>query len=213
MRGGVEKTLVYAELHEIAGGLAHIRVPPPLTELEEEQRKGRILPFVRGLRFSAQVIYFLRKRLTQYDLCVSWGHLLTPDGMQVSRECDIIVHSSRGVKIRWNGEQNPVMDFCFVSTQHSCFVVSCKSYLRRQKVDGAYCKALRPYVRHVVLFAECCAEHELHMIRGVAKRCGYEGFNCLYTLDGDRVRYQEHLWGGFLDLMERLARERKCSDE
>ena len=47
-----------------------------IRQLEASRSKGRILPFVRGLRLSAQLVYAVRELLEGTDLTANWGHLL-----------------------------------------------------------------------------------------------------------------------------------------
>ncbi len=175
---GVLGTLRLEGLEALAGELKPWRTPE-LKELEQEKGSGLVLGFVKGLRLSARLIYILRTSLGSCGLKVDWGHLLDPSGCSCSPECDVIIH--RGHVQQWNGNAAPVMDFKFVECDKAIAVISCKSYAR--DVDAAYPKKLKPYVRTVFLFSECCAPAALTRLRNKATRSGYRGFACLYTYD------------------------------
>ncbi len=156
-----------------------VRQYPPVTKRADGKYEGDILGFVRGLRLSARVLYFLREHLSETGLEVSWGHLLDDQQESCSPECDIIVHA-QGVVRRWNGFENPVMNFSFVQASKVQFVVSCKSLLG--SIDADYPKTLKKYgVRKVFLFAESCDESQIERLRKRAIESGYSGLWCLYT--------------------------------
>jgi hypothetical protein len=156
-----------------------VRQYPPITKREDGKYEGDILGFVRGLRLSARVLYFLREHLSETGLEVSWGHLLNDQQQSCSPECDIIVHE-KGVVRRWNGFQDPVMNFSFVKASKVRFVVSCKSQLA--SIDPDYPKTLKQYgVAKVFLFAESCDEDQIERLRKKALQAGYAGMWCLYT--------------------------------
>jgi hypothetical protein len=149
-----------------------------LVKRGDGKYEGDILGFVKGLRLSARVIYFLRERLSSTDLEVNWGHLLDQGESSCSPECDVIVHTKGHVQ-KWNGNQNPIMDFRFVSAGNARAVVSCKSNLTA--IDKAYPKDLKKYgVRKIFLFAECCEETQFPVLLKKAKQAGYSGLWCLY---------------------------------
>jgi hypothetical protein len=161
--------------------LANWRIDNFIRELETKKAKGRILPFVRGLRFSSLLTYAIREILsdTGSDLEANWGHLLDEDGTLCSPECDIIIHHSGHVK-RWNGSENPITDFRFVNPQKAVAVISCKSYLESNKVDKKYCELINPFVQKVWLFSECCGPRSSNSIKSKALESGYDKFWNLY---------------------------------
>jgi hypothetical protein len=156
-----------------------VRQYPPITKREDGKYEGDILGFVRGLRLSARVLYFLREHLSETGLEVSWGHLLNEQQQSCSPECDIIVHE-QGVVRRWNGFKDPVMNFSFVKASKVRFVVSCKSLL--SSVDADYPATLKQFgVSKIFLFAESCDESHVERLRKKAVQSGYAGMWCLYT--------------------------------
>ena len=131
-----------------------------MHELSEWRTMGLqdagILGFVKGLRFSARLIYAIRDHLSSSDYEVDWGHLLTSDGDSCSPECDIIIHK-RGCVREWNGWKEPVMNFKFIECKDAIAVISCKSMITSiDKKHKSYIKALKPYVDKIFIFAECC---------------------------------------------------------
>src|SRR5216684_1407952 len=138
----------------MAAQLWSLRSAPALVKRKDGKYEGGILGFVKGLRLSAGVIYYLKQKLSQTDLEVSWGHLLDHKEASCSPECDVIVHSKGSVQ-KWNGTDHPIMEFKFVGIAHARAVISCKSQLT--SVDKGYPKALKKFgVKKVFLFAECC---------------------------------------------------------
>jgi len=170
--------LAIEQLTGLAAELQRIRYHPPLVKRQDGKYEGAILGFVKGLRLSARVIYFLRERLSQTGLQVSWGHLLDSNEQSCSPECDVIIHTAGHVR-EWNGSKSPVMEFKFIEATSVRAVVSCKSNLNT--IDKAYPKALSKYgVKDVFLFAECCHENRFSRLRETAKQAGYRGLWCLY---------------------------------
>lgn len=171
------ENLAIEELSELRTELQSLRAYPPLVKRGDGKYEGDILGFVKGLRLSARLIYFLRNRLSETDLEVNWGHLVA-NGESCSPECDIIIHTKGHVR-RWNGGDHPIMDFKFVETDRVRAVVSCKSSLRG--IDKSYPIALKRYgVKHIFLFAECCRETQFARLQNRAKTAGYSGLWCLY---------------------------------
>lgn len=159
--------------------LKMLRQYPPVTQRSRGRYEGDILGFVRGLRLSARVLYFLRDRLSETGLQISWGHLITDNEESCSPECDIIVHEPGHVR-RWNGFENPVMNFSFINARSARLVVSCKSTL--SSIDAQYPKDLKKHgVNSVFLFAETCKASQLERLRTRAVEAGYAGLWCLYT--------------------------------
>lgn len=157
-----------------------LRHHPPLIKRSDGKYEGDILGFVKGLRLSARVIYFLRERLSSTDLEVSWGHILDQEERSCSPECDVVIHR-RGYIRRWNGNNEPIMEFKFVKARSVRAVVSCKSQLT--DIDKDYPRSLKKYgVKKVFLFAECCAESSLQSLKLKAGRAGYKGLWFLYSV-------------------------------
>lgn len=157
------------------------RIDPFIRELEREKQKGRIFPFARGLRLSANLIYVIREILSGTNLTANWGQLLDRRGNYCSCECDVIIHC-KGHIGRWNGtNEKPIMDFRFIEQQKAVAVISCKSYLRSGDIDTEYCKLMKPFVKKIWLFAECCGPRSAESIERKALRFGYKKFWYLYT--------------------------------
>jgi hypothetical protein len=173
-------TLSVQQLETLSAELQKLRDHPPLTRRQGGKYEGDILGFVKGLRFSARVIYFLREWLSDTHFEVNWGHVLNAEEQSCSPECDIIIHSKGHVR-KWNGDggTDPVMNFRFVRAEDVRAVVSCKSQMNA--IDPDYPKALKQFgIRKVFLFAECCREDQLASLRAKAKGAGYSGLWCLY---------------------------------
>jgi len=156
------------------------RINDFIRQMEKEKKKGRILPFVRGLRLSAHLIYAIREILTGTGLTANWGHLIDESGNFCSCECDVIIHHEGHIR-RWNGTEKPIMDFRFIEQRKAVAVISCKSYLRSGDIDSEYSKLMKPFVRKIWLFAECCGPRSAESIRKKALDFGYEEFWYLYT--------------------------------
>jgi hypothetical protein len=200
-------SLAIQELREIATELQSLREHPPLVQKEAGRYEGAILAFVRGLRLSARLIYFLRKFLSSSDLKVSWGHLLDETGNGCSRECDVVIHE-KGFIQRWNGNAEPIMDFHFIKAQNVRAVVSCKSKLT--SIDSDYPKALRKYgVKNVFLFAESCDEAKYSRFRKLAKSVGYRGVWCLYFTQehGSKVEMDENMLFAFGEAVRKAVED------
>jgi hypothetical protein len=166
------KALSVEQLTGLAAELVTLRTHPPLVKRQDGRYEGDILGFVRGLRLSARVIYFLRERLSTTGLEINWGHVVK-DEQSCSPECDIIIHTAGHVR-KWNGNAAPVMDFKFVDASSVRAVVSCKSTL--DHIDKDYPKALKKYgVKKIFLFAEVCRASQLKSLRSAAKKAGYSG--------------------------------------
>jgi hypothetical protein len=173
-------TLSVQQLESLCAELQKLREYPPLTRRQNGKYEGDILGFVKGLRLSARVIYFLREWLSDTHFEVNWGHVLNEEQRSCSPECDIIIHSKGHVR-KWNGDggTDPVMNFRFVRAGDVRAVVSCKSQL--DSIDADYPKQLKQFgIRKVFLFAECCREDRITALRAKAKGAGYSGLWCLY---------------------------------
>lgn len=176
------KTIGVEQLTGLTAELAVLRSHPPLTRRSDGKYEGDILGFVKGLRFAARTIYFLRERLSPYpNVEVSWGHIIQEDGRSCSPECDVIVHEKGHVR-QWNGNSHSIMDFKFIypGTVHA--VVSCKSLI--SAIDKEYPKVLKTFgIDSVFLFAECCKEADSKRLQKSARKCGYTGLWWLYLTD------------------------------
>lgn len=179
-KAGAGTTLRLSDFERVAGELKRWRASDDLRIIQATKGSALVLPFVKGLRLSAHLIYVLRMELSHTDLEVDWGHLLDAREESCSPECDVIIHR-KGYIRKWNGSDRPIMDFRFVQHASALAVVSCKSYAK--DVDADYVKKLQPYVKHVLLFAECCAPNQVDSLRKKAKNAGYAGFWFLYTYD------------------------------
>jgi hypothetical protein len=172
------------QLVGLTAELQKVRHHPPLTRRHDGKYEGDILGFVKGLRLSARVIYFLRECLSgEQGVSVSWGHLLNAEEQACSPECDVVIHRQGHIR-NWNGGEKPVMDFKFIRAEGVRAVVSCKS--RLDSIDGSYPVALKQFgIRKVFLFAECCRHDRLKDLRKAAAKAGYSGLWCLYTTEKD----------------------------
>lgn len=180
------------------------RIDSFIRQMEKTKSKGRVLPFVRGLRLSAQLIYIIREILSGSDLTANWGHLLDDEQNICSCECDVIIHKTGHIH-EWNGTKDPVMNFKFIEHKNAVAVISCKSHLKSSDIDKEYCKSLKPFVRKVWLFAECCGPASLANIRRQARKYGYKKFWTLYTWTeqlGSTPAKKE--WISFVEEIERL---------
>src|SRR5438552_2708552 len=121
--------LAIEQLTGLAAELQKLRYHPPLVRRADGKYEGDILGFVKGLRLSARVIYFLRERLSPTGLEVNWGHLIDANEQSCSPECDVVIHT-KGHMRKWNGSDRPVMDFKFIEATSVRAVVSCKSLLK-----------------------------------------------------------------------------------
>jgi hypothetical protein len=167
-----------------------------------------MLPFVQGLRFSAELIYEIRRLLPSTEMAAHWGHLLKGDDVLCSPECDIILHSD-GKRRRWNGDHpDPVFDFWFIDPAAVRAVISCKSMIRRPSdLDREFCRDLHHYgVNRVWLFAECCPPGSPDRIAARAKAAGYQRFFHLYTMDPKTgaAKPSEESWRAFVSALRKL---------
>ena len=202
--GLMERRLWLGAFHSLAEELTQWQIAPEIVKMQRKRDPGLILPFVKGLRLSARLVYIIRDHLSSLPLEVSWGHLLSPDGDSCSPECDVIIHEE-GHVARWNGTSEPVMDFKFISSEKAVAVVSCKSGAR--SVDREYPKRLKPYVKNVLLFAERCAPSAVARLKRSAREAGYKGFWYLYTLNAKTAMatHDENVWVDFLQVLRRIA--------
>lgn len=157
------------------------RISDFIRQLEASRRKGRVLPFVRGLRLSAQLVYAIRELLVGSELTAGWGHLLDEDQRFCSPECDVIIYKKVGQLRQWNDTREPVMDFRFVLMTEAVVVISCKSRIRASDIDVEYAREVKKYVDRVWLFGECCGPRSAGSIAEKALSAGYAHFWHLYT--------------------------------
>lgn len=190
-----EDNLAVEELRGLTAELQSFRSYPPLVKRADGKYEGDILGFVKGLRLSARLIYFLRNRLSSTNLDVSWGHLIA-NHESCSPECDVIIHA-KGHVGKWNGNAHPIMDFRFVEAEKALAVISCKSSLKT--IDKTYPKKLKKFgVDAVFLFAECCGEKQFVRLEKRALAAGYRGLWCLYLVqDGGPFTTPETMYIDF----------------
>lgn len=206
---GYQKVFVEQKFYKIKASLQEYRLDSFIRENEGQRGggKGTVLPFIRGLRFSALLIYAIREYLGT-GLTASWGHIIDEEGEFCSRECDIIIHKE-GAIMSWNGDGglHPVMDFKFIEQEKAIAVVSCKSYLEKSKIEKEYCQDIKKYVEKVWLFSECCPPNKVEDINKEALSIGYEKFWTFYTWDrgtNKGVEDQVELWHDFVETLKSL---------
>lgn len=203
--GHLGQLLCEAPFRQMFYEFSYWRMDTFIRQMEKERRKGRILAFVRGLRLSANLIYAIRQILDGTQLTANWGHLLDESRTFCSRECDVIIHR-KGYIERWDGTENPVMDFRFIEQQLAVAVISCKSYLRSGDIDTEYCKSMEPFVQKIWLFAECCGPRSGETIRAKAFKHGYEQFWYLYTWSKQtEPKPDKEGWNKFVEEVKKLA--------
>lgn len=182
--GAFERRLYLGDYGKIFKDFSDWRMDRYLRLLERIKKKGwgKVLPFVRGLRLSARLIYVIRKHLEGSNLAADWGHLMSVGGEYLSPECDIIIYEKGGMLEEWNDKtKNAVMNFKFVKAINAKLVISCKSLLKTNDIEEEYCAELRKHVDKVWLFAECCGHRSVEKIREKAEEFGYEMFFYIYT--------------------------------
>lgn len=197
------------QLVGLSAELQKLRHHPPLVKRADGKYEGDILGFVRGLRLSVRVIYFLRERLSQTDLEVSWGHILDTNEQSCSPECDVIIHTKGHIR-KWNGNggDKSVMEFKFIEASSVRSVVSCKSLLNT--IDKNYPAALQAFgVKNVFLFAECCREARWVNLQKSAKKLGYKDTACLYFTGDDEslIKTNEELYVSFGDSVAKAVKK------
>ncbi len=172
--------LITEKFHGLSGELAKWRLSPEINLMDARRDKGRILGFVKGLRFSARIAYLARDIVSSAGLEVNWGHLVNAEGTSCSAECDVIIHKP-GYLQKWNGGERPIMDFRFIESSQAIAVISCKS--NTKAIDKDYCSELKAFgVRNIFLFSECCAPASIKRLTRQAQERGYSGFFHLYTI-------------------------------
>lgn len=209
MASGHANALTKKQYNVLKEELSTFRLDTFLRSLDKNQgkNKGAILPFIRGLRFSALLIYEIRKALNGTALKVTWGHILDENGEYCSSECDIIIYKG-SYFARWNGNGSDcVMDFQFIEKDNAIAVISCKSFVKSSTVEREYCINMKKYVDKVWLFAECCGPQSSKSIDKVAKNTGYEYFWHLYTWNQktDDIKDCLDQWEHFIKSVKELA--------
>lgn len=202
--GAIGRILHEERFMQMFGDFTNWRVDPFIRQMEAERMQGRVLPFVRGLRLSSQLIYLLREHLSGSGLTANWGHLLDSELRFCSCECDVIIHKNGHVR-QWDGTAQPVMDFRFIRQDQAVVVISCKSYLKASDIDEQYCESMKSFVDRVWLFAECCGPRSIEPIRTKAEERGYEKFWPLYTWTKQKdPTPSKDEWIDFVNEVERL---------
>ena len=202
---GYARLLCEQPFRDMYSDFSYWRIDEFIRQLELTRHPGRILPFVRGLRLAAHLIYAIRDILSDTDLEANWGHLLDQKGAHCSPECDVIIHH-KGYRRRWNGTEKPIMDFRFIDQQKALAIISCKSYLRSSKVDKEYCVSMKPYIDKIWLFAECCGPRSAKSIQKKALDAGYENFWYLYTWSKQTApKENPEGWNEFVEEVRKLS--------
>lgn len=198
-------TLRASKLEAMSAELHSWREDPGIGQMEEAER---ILAFVRGLRVSALLIYWLRELLPG-GLEAHWGHILDQsNGVHCSPECDVIIHYP-GNYSKWNGHgEKSIMDFHFIPADQAVAVISCKSDARQ--VDATFPKKCESYVSRIGLFAECCQERAAERLSESARQAGYAGFWYLYNYDDGGIfsKNRPDVWSELIDYVCQLPAER-----
>lgn len=184
--GQLTKRFFVDDFNKIIAEFSAWRMDEHIKLLNKMQQKGwgNVLPFVRGLRLSAQLIYVIRKYLNGTNLTADWGHLMYGEEEEeyLTPECDIIIYDKQGKIGEWNDKTDKaVMNFKFVQSKSAKLIISCKSFLKSSDIDKEYCKEIKKYVDKIWLFAECCGPRSPLKIEEKAKEIGYEKFFYLYT--------------------------------
>jgi hypothetical protein len=205
VKGPLLRHLRRSRFRQMAVELSDFRIED-LRPARAPHQPGAILPFVRGLRVSAQLVYAIRDFVHGTDLEAHWGHLVGVDGITCSPECDVIIHRP-APKHRWNGGQEPVMDFWFIESQYAVAAISCKSLVDSIGADvDDYCRKVKCYVDRLGFFAECCPRGTEDGLRQSVRSAGYEMFTYLYSLD-EATGYRqpnEPGWDEFIEWVEGL---------
>ena len=202
--GNISRLLHEERFMSMFGDFSNWRVDTFCRQMEAEKKKGRVLPFVRGLRLSAQLVYLVRDLLSDTGLTANWGQLVDNEGNLCSCECDVIIHKEGYIR-KWNGETNPIMDYRFIKQDKALVVISCKSFIRKADIDREYCKNMRSYVDKLWLFAECCGPKSTAIIKRKAAEFGYEKFWPLYTWSKQTTPIPNRTgWMDFVSEVEKL---------
>ena len=211
MKGPIREAFLREKYESLFAKLTSYRLDPYIKKLDASQEKnpGKVFPFARGLRFSSLLIYTIRKNLQHQSLTANWGQIINEDGMLLSNECDIIIHTTRNNdEERWNGDGhgNNIMDFRFIDEKDVKVVVSCKSFITSSTVEIDYYQNLRNFVSRIWLFAECCGPRSSVSIETNAKSTGYEHFFYLYTYNkvNDKTTQKFNEWKRFITEVQNI---------
>lgn len=186
--------------------LSEWRIDPFIRQLETGRKKGGRFPFARGLRLSAQLIYAVREILSGTNLTANWGQLIDERGISCSNECDVIIHRKGHIR-QWNGDNEPVMDFKFIEQQNAIAIISCKSFLKSGNIEKQYCALMKPFVKKVWLFAECCEPRNIDRIRANTLKFGYERFWYLYSWSKNTApQPNKEGWNEFVEEVEKFKK-------
>lgn len=204
--GHMRRQLYVEKFFALSRQLQTWRLDPYMQQMDATKAEGRILGFVKGLRFSAQLAYLVRDVLSEENVEVSWGHLIDESGDLCSPECDVIIHRPGFVQ-RWNGGSHPIMDFKFINCSQALAIISCKSFTN--SIDKRYCPAFAKHgIQRVVLFAECCKLNRVRPLRAQALTAGYKGLFYLYTVptkDDFTVTEDPEVYVQFIELIKELV--------
>lgn len=206
--GEMEYRLAIEDYASLVSKLSSWRIDQYVRYVEDQKKRGwgNVLPFVRGLRLSSQLIYVIRKKLMGSALTADWGHLLDKDGNYLSPECDIIVYDKQGEEHVWNDDIKPVFTFKFIKCTHTKLVISCKSFLNPSNIEVDYFNELKKHVEKIWLFAEYCGPKSPRRIEETAKRIGYQEFFFLYTWSKKTSqRKNEKGWIKFITEIKKLV--------
>jgi len=208
MGTGHQQLLEREKFEEIFGILSSHRIDSFIRMLEKRRgpNVGKVLPFVRGLRFSSLLTYAIREYLNSTELNANWGHIVDKNGTYCSKEADIIIHKNGHIR-QWNGNggNDPIMNFKFIQHASAVAVISCKSFLRSNEID--YYREMKKFVNKVWLFSECCGPRSPKKIRDRALQIGYDDFWYMYTWgEKQGIKNQNRLgWDNFVAKVKGLA--------
>jgi hypothetical protein len=182
MAGQITNLILKEHYEGLNVKLKTIRLDPYIRQLEAKKgkNKGLIFPFARGLRFSALLIYQIRRYLDGSNLTANWGQLMNDATDEYSNECDIIIHEKGAELDKWNGNEGNIMDFRFIDNNKVKVVISCKSFLNPSTIEIDYLTNMKRFVDKIWLFAECCGNRSVDDISKKSTAIGYEYFFYLY---------------------------------
>jgi predicted nucleic acid-binding Zn ribbon protein len=207
MGNNIGQTLQEDQFNEIFYGFQTWHISNFIKLLNKNNNKGGVLPFVRGLRLSAQIIYAIREIISDKPhLDANWGHIVDKDENFCSRECDIIIHK-KGQLRKWNGKGN-VMDFRFIKNEHALIVISCKSFVDSSVIakEKTYCNEMKKYVKKIWLFGECCTPSSIDALTKKSKQIGFKNFWHSYTWNKktDEVIPNYKGWNNFVKEIKKI---------
>lgn len=207
MANSIQSVLEEEHYDQIFSGFQKWHIGDFIRLLNQNNNKGGVLPFVRGLRLSAQLIYAIREILSGTKLKANWGHILDKDGNFCSRECDIIIHR-KGHKRKWNGRKGGIMDFRFIENEKAVAVISCKSFVTSGLLtkEATYCDEMKKFVDKVWFFGECCSPESVTSLSKKATSIGFDSFWYAYTWDKKTNDTKENYvgWNQFIKEIQKL---------